>query len=143
MAVKRHARVVLNRKAIDGVSLAIADGTHEVAKAVVREARPPDAAPYGEGLVTTGGTLLYLGGKKLDGWSEGGRQPKKPRAFKTPKAGGIAAIAGFGFPGRFQEFGTVKQAAQPFLAPARDRVIPRAVSILKQAASYRIARLRK
>ena len=143
MARKRSARVVLNRKALDGITLAIADGAHAVAKAIVLEADPPDASPFGEGLVTSGGTLVYVGSKKVDGWSMRGQQPKKPRRFRVPKTQGVAAIAGFGFPGRFQEFGTVNQRAQPFLAPARDRVIPRAVAILRQAAAYRIARLRR
>jgi hypothetical protein len=138
----RSSRVVLNRRAIDGVTLAVADGAHEVAKTIVREARPPDATPFGEGLVTSGGTLLYHGSKKLDGFGLDGRQPKKPRAFRTPSTSGIAAIAGFGFPGRFQEFGTVHHPAQPFLTPARNQVEPRVPSIMARTAKYRIARLR-
>ena len=142
MAVKRSTRVVLNRKAVDGVELALADGVHEVAKEIVEVANVPDAAPYGEGLIVHGGTLLYKGNQKLDGWSKDGRQPKKPRRFRTPASGGVVAIAGFSFPGRFLEFGTSKMAAQPFLAPARDQVRPRIGSIVKQASAYRIKRIR-
>lgn len=139
MAKGRTARVVLNRRAIDGVRLALADGVFAVAKAIVKEANPPDATPYGDGLVTNGGALLYVDGKKIDGMGLDGRQPGKPRAAKSGP--GTVAIAGYGFPGRFLEFGTVKMAAQPFFTPARDRVLPRATSIIRQASAYRIARL--
>lgn len=139
MAKGRTARVVLNRKAIDGVRLALADGVFAVAKTIVNEADPPDATPYGKGLVTNGGALLYVDGKKLDGMGLDGRQPGKPRSAKSSP--GTVAIAGFGFPGRFLEFGTVKMAAQPFFTPARDRVLPRATGIIRQASAYRIARL--
>lgn len=139
---KRHARVVLNRRAVDGVTLAIADGAHEVAKTIVREARPPDATPFGQGLVTSGGTLVYVGSKKVDGWSLDGRQPKKPRSLRVRGSESVVAVAGFGFPGRFQEFGTVNHGAQPFLTPSRNRVEPRVPGIMAKAAKYRIARLR-
>lgn len=142
MARQRNARVKLNRKAIDGVRLAIADGAHEIARTIVMEADPPDATPYGAGLVTNGGTLVYVDGRKVDGWALDGTQPRKPRGARTPK-GAIVAVAGFGFPARFQELGTVRQPARPFLAPARDRVAARAASIMARTAKYRIARLRK
>lgn len=142
MARKRHARVRLNRKAIDGVRLALADGAHEIAKTIVREARPPDATPFGEGLVTRGGTLAYVGSKKIDGWSLDGSQPKKPRALRVRGSDAIVAVAGFGFPARFQEFGTVHHGAQPFFMPAINAVAPRAGSIMARTAKYRIARIR-
>ncbi|HEY6568543.1 MAG TPA: hypothetical protein VI341_13590 [Actinomycetota bacterium] len=125
-----------------GVELALADGVNAVARAIVEGADPPDAAPYGVGLVTRGGWLTYIGDKKIDGGSTSGRQPKKPRSFRVKGTVGIVAIAGFSFPGRFQEFGTVHQAAKPFLAPARDRVVPHVDSIMKRNASYRLARIR-
>lgn len=140
--MKRSARVVLNRKAIEGVTLAMADGVFAVAKAVVLEAHPPDDTPYGTGLVDAGGALVYVGPRKVDGWSQLGQQPAKPRAVKVKGTTGIVGIAGYGFPARFQELGTVHQPARPFFAPARNRVIPRIPSIMKRAASYRLARLR-
>lgn len=141
MARKRNARVKLNRKAVDGVELAIADGLNAVVETIVRVARPPDATPFGEGLVTSGGWMTYVGGKKVDGGGLDGRQPKKPRAFRV-KSAHIVALAGFGFPGRFQEFGTVNHGAQPFFTPARDQVIPQIESIVRKNAAYRIARIR-
>lgn len=141
MAGKRNARVTLNRKAVNGVRLAIADGAHEVAKTIVRETKPLDQPPYGEGLVDNGGTLVYVDGRKVDGWALDGTQPRKPRGAKTPKDA-IVAFAGFGFPMRFGEFGTARQPPRPRFAPARDRVIPRIPSIMARTAKYRIARLR-
>lgn len=137
----KSARVKLNRQAIDGVNLAIADGVHAVGKAIIETARPPDATPFGVGLVTSGGVLTYVGTKKVNGWSQGGLQPKKPRAVRLAQ-GIIKAIAGWGFPGRFQEFGTVHQPARPFATPARNSVIPRINSIMRQATQYRLKRLR-
>jgi hypothetical protein len=142
MARGRTTRVKLNRAAVDGVRLALADGAHAVAKAIVTDANPPDATPFGAGLVTSGGTLAYVGSKKVDGWSLDGRQPKKPRSLRVKGQDTIVAVAGFGFPGRFQEFGTVHHAAQPFLTPARDRVAGRAVGIFRQATAYRLARIK-
>lgn len=138
---KRSARVVLNRKAIDGVNLALADGVHAVGRAIIDTARPPDAPPYGVGLVTAGGVLTYVGSRKVNGWSQSGRQPSKPRAVRLVQ-GVITAIVGWGFPARFVEFGTVNMAAEPFATPARNAVIPRINSIMRQATAYRLARLR-
>lgn len=143
MARKRSARVVLARKALDGVTLAVADGANAVVQRIVEVANPPDATPFGSGLVTRGGWLTYVGGKKIDGGGTDGRQPKKPRAFRPRSAGYIVAMAGFGFPARFQEMGTVHHGSQPFLTPARDAVIPAIPGIVRQAAAYRIARIRK
>lgn len=133
---------MLARGAVDGVTLAIADGVNAVVRTIVEVARPPDATPFGEGLVTRGSWLTYVDGKKVDGGGLDGRQPKKPRAFRVRGSVGIQAIAGFGFPAMFQEFGTVNHGAQPFLGPARDTVIPQADSIIRKNAAYRIARLR-
>lgn len=134
------ARVKMNRKSLDQVRLAVADGTSAIGKAVVTTADPPDATPFGEGLVTHGGYLTYVGAKKTAGWSMDGRQPKKPRVVAVKGTDTIQTIAGFGFPARFQEFGTVKQPARPFLTPAKNAVEPRAAGLMRQAAAYRIAR---
>lgn len=140
--MKRSSRVVLNRAAIDGVTLAIADGVFEVVKAIVEEAHPPDETPYGVGLVKAGGALTYVGPKKVNGFGLDGRQPAKPRAVKVAGTQGIVGVAGYGFPARFQELGTVHQPARPFLWPAVGRVVPRIPGIMRQAAAYRLARIR-
>lgn len=111
-----------------------------MAKEIVRTADPPDATPYGVGLVTRGGTMVYKGSKRLDVWSLDGRAPKKPRKFRVAGMGGIVAIAGFSFPARFQEFGTSHNPPQPFLGPAKNAVMGRVKSIMARTVKYRLAR---
>lgn len=142
MAGKYNARVVVNRKAVATLDLIHADGLLAVAKAVVEEANPPDATPYGQGLVNAGGAIAYVGSKKVGGFGQDGRQPPKPRGLAVKGSTEVVAIAGYGFPGRFQEMGTVHQPARPFLTPAVFRVWPRMQGIFRQATAYRIARAR-
>lgn len=142
MARKMNARTVLNRQALNEVGLAVADGAEEVVRSIVETANPPDATPYGEGLVTAGGWLVYHGSKKVGGGSLRGKQPKKPRALRVRGTTEITAIAGFSFPGRFQEIGTVHHAAQPFLWPAWTRVEPRLEQIMAPAVRAHLARAR-
>ena len=130
MARKPSARVVLNRSRMARVHLGLADGVGAVAAEIIEVANPPDATPYGVGLVQGGGWLLYKGDKKLAGAGLDGRQPKKPRSLRVRGTTLIVAIAGFGFPGRFQELGTVQAGAQPFLVPAERLVIPGKVDYL-------------
>jgi hypothetical protein len=113
---KTSARVVMNRAALNEVGEAVAMGIEVALEVIVREADPPDAPPYGQGLKQRGGWIVYHGTKKVAGGSISGKQPRKPRERLTP--GAITGIAGFGFPGRFQEMGTVHHSAQPFLWPA-------------------------
>lgn len=139
MARKPAARVVLNRAALDSLHLALAEGIEEVARTIVETAEPPDATPYGVGLVDSGGWAVYAGSKKVGGGSLDGTQPNKPRAFK-PLPTGITGIAGFGFPARFQETGTVSQPARPFLWPSAMRVAGSAPEIMKSIVGPRLGR---
>jgi len=138
MARKPSTRVVMNRAALHEVDLAVADGLEEVVRTVVENAQPPDAPPYGSGLVAHGGWLVYAGAEKVGGGSLDGRQPKKPRAFRTKGSGQIQAIAGFSFPGRFQEAGTAKMRANPFLTPSASETIPHAGPIMQPAVRRRL-----
>jgi len=133
MARQPSTRVVLNRQALTELGLAIADGVTEIVQSAVETADPPDATPFGEGLVTQGGWLVYSGSKKVAGGSLSGTQPKKPRAFEVRGTEGITGIAGFGFPARFQEIGTVHQPARPFFMPVIIRVANAAPAIMKTA----------
>jgi hypothetical protein len=123
------SRVVINRAALDEAVLAVADGLAELGQRIVEVADPPDAPAYGQGLVTTGGTYAAVNGKKIAG------NAAKPRS--APKAG-ILVVAGFSFPGRFQETGTVHHRAQPFLMPAVNAVVPNAESVIGPAVKRRI-----
>lgn len=109
-------RVVLNRKAFDAMDVAIADGLFALGEEVLARVDVPDAAPFGKGLIQGGGAIAYLGNKKVNGTTIGGRQIKKPRAFKTQARQASVAV-GFGFPGRFVETGTNDTRAEPFLTP--------------------------
>lgn len=129
---KASSRVMLNRSALTRLGLGLANGVEEIVRTIVEDADPPDAPPFGVGLAKRGGWAVYQGSKKVGGGSMTGAQPKKPRDFKAA-ARGITGIAGFGFPGRFQETGTVNHAAQPFLWPAAMRVLQHAGAILKDS----------
>lgn len=143
MARKPSARVVLNRSKMSEIGLAVGDGLEAVVRAVVEEAKPPDATPYGDGLVTSGGWLVYRGPDKIAGGSLSGKQPKKPRSFRVRGRTAIQAIAGFGFPGRFQEIGTQHHPAQPFLWPSWLGVEPRLGQYMAPAVKAHLARARR
>jgi len=130
MARRRSARVVYNRSTHNAIRLGLADGLLQVAEVIVAVADPPDATPFGEGLVTTGSAGGWIDGRKI-----GGRSPK-PRREIPPV--GIVAIAGWGFPGRFQELGTIHHPAQPFATPAVDAVVPNMPSIMAPHVRARV-----
>ena len=125
-------RIVLNRAAFDEITLAVADGAFEIAKAVVNGADVPDAAPYGEGLVQGGAALAFVGSKRVGVFSKTGASVKKPKDAKLSK--GITIIGGYGFPGRFVESGTIHAAPHPFLTPALLAILPDAEGYIKAAA---------
>lgn len=131
-------RMILNRSTLDAITLATGDAMFEMTKAVVASADPPDATPFGVGLVTTGGVAVWVRGRKIAEWSTDGSAVKPPRAARVSKQG-VIAIGGYGFPGRFQELGTVKQQADPFLTPALMAEQPNAGVFVKAAMARRLA----
>lgn len=144
----RGSKIAFNRAAMAEVDLAVADGLFEVGKAFIETAsgRAPDSPfepyPTGEGLPKQGGVLAYVDGKKVAGWSGTGKQPKAPRAARVSRRMGVVVIAGFGFPARFNEVGTVKHAAQPFVTPSADEIITpsNSVAILAPIVSGKLGR---
>jgi HK97 gp10 family phage protein len=145
MAKRASTRVVLNRSKLHQVRLAVADGMMEVGRTVVETASeqapdsPYDPYPTGEGLPKQGGVWVGVDNAKVDGWHIRGGQPRKPTAARGGK--GIVAIAGFGFPGRFAEFGTARTAAQPFLTPAARQVEPHIRDILRSIVDPALDRM--
>ena len=140
------AKVKLRKQALDDVTFIVADGLHEAGKAIIERASagapdsPYEPYPTGEGLPKQGGVLTYVGNQKVDGWSLRGVQPVKPRAARTTtKAHSVVTLAGFGFPARYAEGGTIHQPAQPFLAPARDEVAPQVPEIVGSVTRPRLA----
>lgn len=109
----KKPRVVLNREALAQLDRDFATGLENLAADALSQVDPPDAAPYGQGLIDRFGWISYVDGKKV------GADPatvQKPRKM-TVRGKGIAVGLGFGFPGRFQETGTVNQPPRPFFAP--------------------------
>ncbi len=136
------SRVVLNKAALDQTQRAIGEGVKLIARSIAEQAasRAPDATPFGVGLVDQWGVLVYVNGKKIDDASGDGSTVKKPRGARTSKTGGLEAFVGFGFPGRFQETGTVNHAAQPFFTPAVMGVLPSAQTLMRAAAAQHLPR---
>lgn len=137
----RLSRVVINRRALDEVTGGIADGLFDLARAIVRvaEANAPDAAPFGEGLVERGGAVAYVGRRRVhETRGPDGSTVKKPRREARLNPGEVMAVAGFGFPARFQELGTVHHRAQPFFTPAVNEVVPDAPLVLSRAMKRRL-----
>jgi hypothetical protein len=140
-------RVVINRSVVDKVRLILADGVFEIGQHILDVADPPDLTPFGAGLVNAGGVIAFVDGKKvadsttIPEGSTGPRQIQKPRAAKLPRPG-IAAIVGYGFPGRFVHNGSIHNRANPFLARARDQIVPMAGGLMQEFCRPRLARLR-
>ena len=147
MAARGQARIILNRAALDAVTLGVADGLLALADAVIAAAKPPDEpagssaaarANLTEGgtprpeLAMTGGTVAYVLGKKVGGTAA------KPRAMRV-KSMGVSIAGGFGFPGHFAEFGTIHEPARPFLTPALMATLPDAEPFVRAAVAKRLA----
>lgn len=113
---KMGKRVLVNRAALTELTLAVGDALFELAVSIVEEATPPDAPPYGVGLIDGGGAVLYAGTKKINGTQVRGKQVSKPRAVDLTR-NGVTAIGGWGFPARFVEWGTLDTPSEPFLTP--------------------------
>lgn len=132
---KVSARTVLNKRALNAFAMGVADGFADMGKRFVEVVKPPDAEPFGKGLVTTPDWGVWVGGKKVDGTAT---KPKSARLNRT----GVTLFAGEGFPGRFQELGTVKMPANPHVTPAMLHVIPDAADFIKPAVRKRLAGVR-
>ena len=111
------AKTVLNRQALTQLDLVLAAGLEAAAVKVLERTRPPDAPPYGQGLPLQGGYVSYVDSKKVGGTPGA----VKPRALRDRK--GVTVAVGFGFPGRFQEMGTVNQPPRPFFTPVVMEVV--------------------
>lgn len=133
MARKTQVRVVVNRKALTAMEAGLVDTLEVLGERFVQTVHPPDATPFGEGLVTTPDWGVWANGRKVAGTAP------KPRAERMRK-GLIALLMGEGFPGRFQETGTVKQAPNPHVTPAALGVIDDLEGVARDKASLRSVR---
>lgn len=107
---KMSKSVRINRECLTELGRGIADGLMAVGERAISKAMPfiPDAPPEGKGLVQSGGFVVYIDKKKVGGNATIRREDKR----------GIVLYAGFGFPMRFYEMGTVHQPARPTFGPA-------------------------
>lgn len=120
------ARTVLNHQALDEIRRKFVDGMAEIGAHVIEVARPhvPDAPPIGKGLIETGDWAVFADARKVAGTAA------KPRR-EVPKQG-VTLLAGYGWPARFQEEGTIHQPARPFVTPAFLEVMPDKDGILAE-----------
>jgi hypothetical protein len=137
----RRSRVEINRAGLDAVMGGLADGVSAIASRILLRAvlKAPDAPAMGEGLVRRNAAITFVGKKRVfqrrgDG---DGATVKKPRGSDRLQEGRVLAIVGFGFPGMFQEFGTVHHGAQPFLTPAASEVVGSEAQVLLSTAMQR------
>lgn len=139
MAPRGSTKVKLNRRAVSQIQLILADGVLNVGKHLVEATQPPDEPPLGEGLVRHGGTIVYVGSRKVGEWSIDGSTVKKPRALKLAKDQIVGGV-GFDRPARFDEAGTIHQPARPFFAPTVRANLGRIAGWMAQATMYRLKR---
>lgn len=114
---RRRVNVRINT---DPVIVAISDGLYAVALRIAEAASSaaPDEPPFNVGLPRNYGVMQWALGKVVGAVSgTGSTAVSKPRGFSA-KGTEAAAVVGFGFPGRFNELGTVHQPSRPFLGPA-------------------------
>lgn len=135
MARKVGARTVLNRKCLNAITGGFADGMAALGAAIIADTTPPDAEPFGKGLVTTGDWGVWAGTRKVAGTAS------KPRAVRLSKTG-ITLVVGYGFPGRFQELGTIHQPARPFFTPSVVEEIPQTEDHLRGPVRRALAGVR-
>ncbi len=111
MVRKTNVRTVVNRQALTDIRAKEVDAMEALGQRFLEVVRPPDAPPLGQGLVQTGDWGVWADGKKVAGTAP------KPRSVRV-KQYGVILIAGFGFPARFNEIGTIRQPPRPFVTPA-------------------------
>jgi hypothetical protein len=128
--ISRGARYRIRMRVnTDPVILEVADAMVDVGEQLLADVHPhvPDAAPYGQGLVTRGGVAGFALGKRIDHNTD----VATPRRFKPDRQGADVAV-GFSFPARFQETGTSRQSPHPFLGPAGLRMGPSLVRTVRE-----------
>lgn len=132
----RGYRVVMNREALDAITLGSADGLQLVGERIIEAAGPnvPDEPPLNVGLVDRHGVATYVNGKKVAG------NGTVPRSGRQPT--GIMTVFGYGFPARFNETGTIHQPARPFLTPAAAGTVPGTAEVVAETISRRLTAVR-
>jgi len=124
-------RVVINKATLEAARLGVADGLLDMAEAIITAAHPPDEPPFGQGLTKRRGTSASVDGRRVGGDSE--------MPASAPEAS-VVVVGGFDRPGRFNELGTARQPARPFLTPAFLARQNEAEAFVRPAVQKRIGR---
>ena len=142
---KRQSQVVMNRRGLTEAQLGMADALAAIGAQTITDASrraPRDserAAQRGVPMMAdTGHWTVYANGKRVgadDVWGSTG----KPRSMRTPQG---EVVLGMWFSSRLAhliEWGTVKQIARPFFAPALNANIRDTEAYTKAAMARRLA----
>ena len=136
LLARRAVKVVMNRAALDEISLATVDGLLEMTREVMADAmsrapRDPETAERrGVPMMADTGTVgAWAGGKKV-----GGDMTRKPRGVKND----LVVVGAFASPvAHLIEGGTIKMTARPFLTPALLATLPDAQGFVRAACIKR------
>lgn len=114
MARKVSVRVVNNRKALTAIRSGLVDAMEELGKTLIERTEPLDDPATPEKIVGDWG--VWADGRKVAGTAQ------KPRAASVKT--GITLLAGFPFPMRFGEIGTIHEPPRARFSPVIAEVIP-------------------
>lgn len=118
-------RTTVNRREIERLRDANARGMAAMGQDILATTRPPDAPPFGEGLVDTGRFVVVQDGRAVAGTGE------VPRGWGDAK--GTDMLVTWGFPSRFLHTGTIKMRPHPFATQPYDAALARKDDYLKAA----------
>lgn len=123
MTRKPSVRVVQNRKALTALRSGLVDSLEAFGQQLIAGITPPDDPTTETRIVGDWG--VWSDGKKVAGTA------KKPRRADIKK--GAVLLAGFPFPARFNEMGTIHQPARPFLTPRHLEMLSAFPNLLRTA----------
>jgi hypothetical protein len=146
---RRQAKIVWNKSALDAMYAGMADGLIEIGERIIADARdtaprdPEAARVRGVPMMADTGFISVWGqGKLVHGSAQVAASKNKPRGVRTPKDQ-VVLVAAFASPiAHFNELGTVKMVAHPFLLPAFNRGVPGAEKVLVPAVGKRVRAVR-
>lgn len=122
MARRISSKTVLNRKSLTLLRGAFVDGMEQIGIDLIARTEPLDDPTTQEKIIGDWG--IWVDGKKVAGTAT------KPRRENVKS--GITLLAGFPFPMRFGEMGTIDQPSRPRFSPTLSEVIPDAHRYIRQ-----------
>jgi hypothetical protein len=104
---KTNHRTVINRQALTALRAGFVDGMERFGQEIIARTNPPDDPATAKKIKGDWG--VWSDGRKVAGTAA------KPRGASVKQ--GVTLLAGFEFPARLQETGSVHQPARPFFSP--------------------------